>query len=86
MTILQQKIDWLRKLGASTEGSGIMAFTPGDRASLRELADDLERLSHALIFVKELSRECMDNGDVRVGQASEIAMRHIWRRADKALS
>jgi len=44
-----------------------------------------ETLQGALQFIKELSSECLDNGDVRVGQAAEVAMRHIWRRAEEAL-
>lgn len=46
---------------------------------------DRDKYRKALLFVKELSGECLDNGDVRVGTAAEVAMRHIWRRADESL-
>lgn len=49
---------------------------------------DKERISElegALRFIWELSGECLDNGDVCVGTAAEVAMRHIWRRAEKAI-
>jgi hypothetical protein len=48
--------------------------------------DKIRKLTEALRFIKDLSGECMDNGDVRVGTAAEVAMRHIWRRADETLS
>jgi len=49
------------------------------------LLDCLERCQSALMFIKDLAAECMERGDVRVGQAAEIAVRHIFRRADETL-
>lgn len=51
----------------------------------KELEDLREKLRDALVFIKDLSGEALDNGDVRVGTAAEVAMRHIWRRADETL-
>lgn len=45
----------------------------------------VQELRSALRFIHELAGECMDNGDVRVGTAAEVAMRHIWRRAEDLL-
>lgn len=47
--------------------------------------DCLERCQSALAFIRELSGECLDNGDVRVGTGAEVGMRHIFRRAEEAL-
>lgn len=54
-------------------------------ATVLRLDKENEVLRKALQFIKELSGEAMENGDVRVGTAAEVAMRHIWRRADEAL-
>lgn len=55
------------------------------RAAGALVASELKTARAALRFIKELSGECLDNGDVRVGTAAEVAMRHIWRRADETL-
>jgi hypothetical protein len=54
-------------------------------AQLETLERASEKYRKALQFIKELSGECLENGDVRVGQAAEVAMRHIYRRANEAL-
>lgn len=78
MDNLQQKIDWLRKLGASTEGSSIMAFTPGDRASLRDLADYLERAFELLVTVHAV----LPDPDFLPTEEEETRMRSIRDRID----
>lgn len=47
--------------------------------------DCLERCQSALTFIKDLAGECMERGDVRVGTGAEVAVRHIFRRADETL-
>lgn len=54
-------------------------------ATVLRLDQENQKLKGALRFIKELSGECMENGDVRIGTAAEVAMRHIWRRADETL-
>lgn len=54
-------------------------------ATVLRLDQENQKLKGALRFIHELSGECLDNGDVRVGTAAEVAMRHIWRRADETL-
>jgi hypothetical protein len=54
-------------------------------AEMDKLRDERNKFRAALQFIKELSGECLENGDVRVGTGAEVAMRHIWRRADETL-
>jgi hypothetical protein len=68
---LTEAIQFMSNQKASDDGQAIL--------------DCLERCQSALTFIKDLSSECMERGDVRVGQAAEIAMRHIFRRADETL-
>jgi hypothetical protein len=56
-----------------------------DSAETDKLRDERNKFRSALQFVKELSGECLENGDVRVGTGAEVAMRHIWRKADETL-
>lgn len=63
----------------------ITEFTTGNDTARAQLDARIEKLTKALRFIKELSSEVMENGDVKVGTAAEIAVRHIWRRAKEAL-
>jgi hypothetical protein len=45
----------------------------------------VERMRHALEFIKELATECLGNGDARIGTGAEIGFRHILRRANETL-
>jgi hypothetical protein len=56
-----------------------------EQHAIVEATARLKALKRALRFVGDLAGECMDNGDVRVGTAAEVAMRHIWRKADEIL-
>jgi hypothetical protein len=47
--------------------------------------NEIIKLREALSFIPDLSAECLSNGDVRVGQGAEVAMRHINRKANEVL-
>lgn len=69
----------------STFGDFMIDEAVKRNSEMDKLRDERNKYRAALQFIKELSGESMENGDVRVGTGAEVAMRHIWRRCDETL-
>lgn len=69
---LQQAAEHMGSQRATDEGQAVL--------------DAIERAQAGLRFIQDLASEAMSNGDVRVGTAAEIVVRHICRRASELLA